>query len=540
MNDSENIAVHLAVRAREEPLQPALISRGTTLTYRELEQESNQCARGLKHLGIQRGSVVVLMVQPGCEFLILTFGLIKIGAIPVFVDPGMGWKNLGRCLNQAAPEAFIGVPRAHLARILFGWARSTIKLCVTVGGLRAWSGYSFTQLMKKGATGEFLDPIQMGSTEPAAIVFTSGSTGLPKGVVYTHRILSSQVALLRDHFGIEPGEVNLATFPLFALFDPALRMTTVFPQMDFSRPTRVDPAEIVRMVQTHQVTHMFGSPALLHRVGLYGEESDLELPTLKRVLSAGAPVSTKVLRRVAKMLGPDADIHTPYGATEALPVCSISSREVLREEGSAQGKGVCVGRPLPDVHLAVVRITDDPIEHWSDDLRVGEGEIGELIVWGPNVSSEYWGQKEANRQAKIQAPDQEIRHRMGDVGYLDSKGRVWFCGRKSHRVITSAGTLFTVPCEGIYNQHSEVYRSALVGVGRAPNQRPVLCVELEKRKHWKGSDTLKREILALGADVVETAQINTLLFHPDFPVDARHNAKIFREKLALWAGEQLS
>ena len=191
-------------------------------------------------------------------------------------------------------------------------------------------------------------------------------------------------------------------------------MTTVFPQMDFSRPARVDPAEIVRMVQTHQVTHMFGSPALLHRVGLYGEESDLELPTLKRVLSAGAPVSTKVLRRIAKMLGPDADIHTPYGATEALPVCSISSREVLREEGSAQGKGVCVGRPLPDVHLAAVRITDDPIEHWSDDLRVGEGEIGELVVWGPNVSSEYWGRKEANRQAKIQAPDQEIRHRMGD------------------------------------------------------------------------------------------------------------------------------
>ncbi|MEE8160791.1 MAG: peptide synthase, partial [Acidobacteriota bacterium] len=159
---------------------------------------------------------------------------------------------------------------------------------------------------------------------------------------------------------------------------------------------------------------------------------------------------------------------------------------------------------------------------------------------GPNVSREYWGRKKANQQAKIQAPDQEIRHRMGDVGYLDSEGRVWFCGRKSHRVITFAGTLFTVPCEGIYNQHPEVYRSALVGVGRPPNQRPVLCVELEKRKYWKGSDGLKREILALGAKAVQTAQIKTLLFHPDFPVDARHNTKIFREKLALWAGEQLS
>ena len=217
MSDSKNIAVHLAIRAREEPLQPAVISQGITLTYCELEQKSNQCAQGLKQLGVQHGSLVVLMVQPGHEFLILTFGLIKIGAIPVFVDPGMGWGNLKLCLAQVAPEVFIGVPKAHVARILFGWARSSIKLCVTVGGPRVWSGYSFSQLMNKGVAEEFLNPIKLNSTEPAAIVFTSGSTGLPKGVVYTHQILSSQIDFLRDHFGINPGEVNLATFPLFAL-----------------------------------------------------------------------------------------------------------------------------------------------------------------------------------------------------------------------------------------------------------------------------------------------------------------------------------
>ena len=127
MSDSKNIVVHLAIRAREEPLQPAVISQGITLTYSELEQKSNQCAQGLKQLGVQHGSLVVLMVQPGHEFLILTFGLIKIGAIPVFVDPGMGWGNLKLCLAQVAPEVFIGVPKAHVARILFGWARSSIK-----------------------------------------------------------------------------------------------------------------------------------------------------------------------------------------------------------------------------------------------------------------------------------------------------------------------------------------------------------------------------------------------------------------------------
>jgi len=540
MSDSKNIAIHLAIRACEEPLQPAVISQGITLTYRELEQKSNQCAQGLKQLGIQHRSLVVLMVQPGHEFLILTFGLIKVGAIPVFVDPGMGWENLKLCLAQVAPEAFIGVPKAHVARILFGWARSSIKLCVTVGGPRVWSGYSFSQLMKKGVTEKFSNPIKLNSTEPAAIVFTSGSTGLPKGVVYTHQILSAQIDFLRDHFGINPGEVNLATFPLFALFDPALRMTTVFPNMDFSRPVRANPSEIIRMIKTYQVTHMFGSPALLRRVGLYGKKEGVELPSLKRVLSAGAPVPTTVLRHIGKMLVPDADVHTPYGATEALPVCSISSQEVLKEEkGRSQGKGVCVGRPIVGVHLAVIRITDEPILRWSDNLQVSEGEIGELVVWGANVSCEYWDNKKANQQAKIQNIDQEIRHRMGDVGYLDSEGRVWFCGRKSHRVITSSGTLFTVSCEGIYNQHPAVYRSALVGIGQFPNQLPVLCVELENKKKWKGSDSLKKEILDLGANLSQTSQIQTLLFHSDFPVDSRHNAKIFREKLALWAEGQL-
>ncbi|MFQ5739302.1 MAG: fatty acid CoA ligase family protein [Acidobacteriota bacterium] len=539
MNGSVNLVRHLPVLAGRWPLRPALIYPGGSLTFAELDEQTDCCARGLQQIGVRRGDRTVLMVRPGPEFLVLTFALLKLGAVLVLVDPGMGRQNLGPCLRESEPFAFLGVPIAHLARIALGWARPTVKLLVTVGGLRLWGGYSFQGVMAQGVSAQTVDFPSLREEDPAAIVFTSGSTGTPKGVVYTHGMLVAQAELLRQSFGIRPGEVDLATFPLFALFDPALGMTTVFPQMDFTRPGQVDPTEIIQAIERHDVTHMFGSPALLERVGRYGEEHGVRLETLRRVLCAGAPVRDQVLKRFTGMLTPEAEIHTPYGATEALPICSISSRELLKENGSAQGKGVCVGRPLENVHLAVVQVTDGPIENWSKELLVPEGEIGELVVWGSNVSSQYFGRPGANRLAKIPSSDGRIRHRMGDLGYLDARGRIWFCGRKAHRVIRPRRQLFTVVCEGIYNQHREVLRSALVGVGKAPNQRPVLCVELEDKANWRGSSALAEEILSLGRGHAQTKEIETLLFHPSFPVDIRHNAKIFRHKLALWAATRI-
>ncbi len=536
MSSPTNIAAHLSILSTQRPTQPALLSRHGVLTFRELEERSNCCAQGLKEIGIQRGTRTVLMVTPGVEFLVLTFALIKMNAVLVLVDPGMGWKNLKKCLEQSKPEAFVGTPLAQMARIFFGWGRGSVKICLTVGRFRACSGYSFPQVMHRGSSGQKFSAEPSGTDDLAAIVFTSGSTGRPKGVVYTHGMFSSQAALMRDSFQIEAGEVDLATFPLFALFDPALQMTTVFPEMDFTRPGEVDPLEIITPIQEYKVTHMFGSPALLDRVSRYGKGRGIKLPTLRRVLSAGAPVPAKVLRRFATLLNPDAEIHTPYGATEALPVCSITARELSSQVGNRPGQGICIGPPLKGIHLAVIRIDDGPIPLWSEDLRVAAGEIGELVVWGQNVSKEYFGLPVANDLAKIRSSE-GTRHRMGDLGYMDEEGRVWFCGRKSQRVITPLGPLFTVACESVFNEHPKVYRSALVGVGDPPQQRPVLCVELEgeEKKKETGSPQLRKEILDLGAHNAQTQQIRTLLFHPSFPVDVRHNAKIFREQLARWA-----
>ncbi|RPJ57901.1 MAG: peptide synthase [Acidobacteria bacterium] len=530
-SERKDISTCLRDFAQRDPSRLAVVSPTGRLTAGELDRLADRCAAGLARAGIKPGMRTVLMVTPGLEFMVLTFGLVRAGAILVVVDPGMGWDNLKACLSEARPEAFVGITRAHIGRLLFGWARATIRICVSVGSLRLPGWIPYEALLQGPVTPETTDLVDLDGT--AAIVFTSGSTGVPKGVVYTHRMFAAQVSLLRSHFGIEPGEVDLATFPLFALFDAAWGVTSVFPRMDFTQPAAADPAEIIDTINRSEVTHMFGSPALLNGLGRYGESRKVQLPRVKRVLSAGAPVPDRVLARIQNMLLPDSLVHTPYGATEALPVCSISGRERLAE--NSVGRGICIGRPLAGVGLAVIRITDEPIPEWSGDLQVPDGRIGELLVWGDNVSRSYFERPEADRLAKIHDDKGQIRHRMGDVGFIDEQGRVWFCGRKSHRVVTEAGTLFTIPCESVFNQHPAVFRTALVGLGRSPRQRPVLCVELEDKRHREGDGNLGEELRRLGAGSPQTALIKDILFHPGFPVDIRHNAKIFREKLAVWA-----
>ena len=536
-----NIAGHLPRMAASRPDTLAVASadgRGgfRRWSFERLEQESNAIAHGLEARGIQRGVRTVLMVPPGPEMFAITFALFKVGAIPVLVDPGMGVKNLGRCLAEACPEAFVGIPKAHVARVLLGWGRKTIRNLVTVGPRLFWGGTTLRGLVSGMDAKGPRAPENFEANETCAVLFTSGSTGVPKGAVYTHGIFEAQVALLRETYGIEPGEVDLATFPLFALFDAALGMSAVVPEMDPTRPARANPAKIIHAIESFDVTNMFASPALVHRLANYGAQHGVKLRTLRRAISAGAPASPPVLERFQAMLPDGVEVHTPYGATESLPVSTIGSAEILGEtaQATAIGRGVCVGRPVRGMSVAIIPIRDDAIASWTETETLAPGEIGEITVSGPVVTRQYDNRPESTALAKIHGQDGAVHHRMGDVGYLDESGRIWFCGRKAHRVETEHGTMFTVACEGVFNTHAAVYRSALVGVAN----EPVLCVELEN-DCTMNRETLRTELLALGQTQPDTARIKTILFHPAFPVDIRHNAKIFREKLAVWAADQL-
>ncbi len=542
-----NIAAALTEMAARQPYTPAImVPHGrdelgnvayTHYTYQQLDQQSDFIARGLEQIGIGRGVKTALMVKPSLEFFALTFAIFKAGAVPVMIDPGIGTKSLKTCLAEAAPEAFIGIPKAHLARVLLGWSRDTIETLVTVGGRRwLWGGHTLAQVRDLGTSDEPYQPPATRADEVAAIVFTSGSTGIPKGVIYRHGQFVQQVKMLREMLGIEPGEIDLPCFPLYALFDPALGMTTVVPDMDFTKPASVDPRHIIGPIDDFGVTNMFGSPSLLNTVGRWGAENDVRLPTLKRVISNGAPVPAAVQERFCRMLSDGVEVVSPYGATEALPVCTIGSAEILAETAAMteEGAGVCVGQPVAPTEVRIIRIDDGPIPTWSDDLPVPAGEVGEITVRGPTVTREYHERPEQTALAKI-VDGESFWHRMGDLGYFDEHGRVWFCGRKVHRVETGDTTLFSDRCEGIYNRHPKVYRSALVGVSVDGAVEPGICIELEEGVPSQEQDVIRDELLELGATRPMTAGIQRIYFHPGFPVDIRHNAKIDREQLGVWA-----
>ena len=538
MPETTGILESLAKRAAETPALTALNSPRGSLTCQEVEAQSNQAARAFRRLGLKDGRRAALLVTPGPEMIVIAFGLIKCGAVPVMIDPGIGRKNFKACIDEASPEAFFGIPAAHLGRVLLGWGKKSVKINIVAGTSFPGIGYGLSSLLRRESQ-DSPDWILPAPDDTAAIVFTSGSTGPSKGVIYTHRMFLAEAAMQKEQFGIRPGEVDLATFPLFALFDPFWETTTVFPDMDFTRPGKVNPRKLIATINKYSATHMFGSPALLNRVSLYGEKNNIKLPSLRRVFSAGAPVPLSVIRRTAGLLSPGAKIHTPYGATEALPVSTIDHEELLRlKEEVPPGSGTCIGRCLPGVTLDIIRITDDPISAWDDSLLVEDGTVGEFTVRGDNVSKQYYRRPDADKLAKIPSADGTVRHRMGDLGYRDSEGRLWFCGRKSHRVTTSSGELYSVMAEGVFNQHPAVFRSALAGIGRVPDQVPVMCIELHKKSGGINLEKLTRELLELSGEYACCRRIEKILFHPGFPVDIRHNSKISREKLSLWAEKE--
>ncbi|MBI5814819.1 MAG: AMP-binding protein [Nitrospinae bacterium] len=511
-----------------------------TWTFRQLNQESDALAHGLTAAGIGEGTRTLLMAPPGFNFIALSFALFKVGAVPVLIDPGMGKINLLNCVEQAAPEAMIAIPKAHFARLLYPARFRSVKTFITVGIRWLWGGLSMNGLRGKGQ-GEY--PIAPVSEETvAAILFTTGSTGPPKGVVYTHGVFAAQTQLIRDQYGVTDADVDLPAFPLFALFSTALGMCVVIPDMDPTRPGSVDPRKIVEAIHAKSVTFTFGSPAIWRRVSGHCADNGIKLPTLKKVLMAGAPVPNYIHERLLNgVLAPDGTTHTPFGATESLPVCDITGREVLDETAAMtrQGMGVCVGRPVRGVTVEIMAINDGAVEAWDDSLKLAAGETGEIVVSGPVVTKSYFRMEEATRKAKIyDSKSGVVRHRMGDVGYLDDKGRLWFCGRVAHRVITRNATLFTIPCEAIFNDHPDVMRTALVGLGDPPAQTPALIVEMDPARPARVMKAVEKELLELGAANPVTAQIKTILFHPGFPTDIRHNAKIFREKLKVWAEAQ--
>lgn len=536
-----SIAIACPRRNQTKKLSAGQKFRYDTITFLELEKATNQFARGIQRMGVTPGTRIALMVPPGIEFVTCVFGLFKAGIVTILIDPGMGRKNMIRCLSDANPMGMVGIPLAHVARTVFRRNFPNCKRNVVVNGM--FPGCTRATRFSKLDPEEF-DPVEISREDEAAIIFTTGSTGPPKGVLYRHRIFIEQSQQIRDYFQIQPGSTDISGFPLFALFNTAMGTTTVFPKMDPTRPANVHPPNFIDAVQQFKAEQSFGSPALWNTISTFCEQQSVTLPSIKRVLSAGAPVPPTVLARIMNIIDPDGDAFTPYGATESLPVACNSASVVLNEtaEKSNEGAGTCVGKRFPRIQWQVIKITDQPISNINLAEPVEPGSIGELIVRGPVVTDQYVTRTKSNADHKITDGD-SFWHRMGDVGYLDDQDRFWFCGRKGHRVHTQRATMYTIPCESIFNNHQKIYRCALVGVGRPGEQTPVIIAE-PIAEYWPktGSekDLLLRELAAIANQHSLTESIKHILLHKSLPVDIRHNSKIFREQLGEWAANELA
>jgi acyl-CoA synthetase (AMP-forming)/AMP-acid ligase II len=534
-----NISEYLKLFAELSPDKPALLYP-EKIVYRDLEEKVNRYSYGLDHAGIRAGTRTLVMVPAGTDFFILTFALLRIGAVPVMIDPGMGIKAMSSVLADLEPEAFIGIPKAHLLRFAYPYIFKKIKTKFTTGSVSFFGAKKFKHLVKDNPC-----PYPPHSDDPsdiAAIFFTSGSTGPAKGVIYTSGMLKSQIEITKLQFNIGSDETDLCTFPLLGLFAICHGNSSVIADMDMVHPAKLDPAKIIRTIRDFQCTQMFGSPMVLNKLAEYCSQGKIKLPSLQNVISAGAPVHRHVLESFGKLISENAVIHTAYGATEALPVTDITASELLRIYSAEHENEtpICIGNPVEPLDVKILEISDKQITSWDNARLMPVNEVGEIVVKGPWVSTGYFKRNDADRLSKI--PDlltNETWHRMGDLGKIDSHGRLWFYGRKSHRVITSEGMLFTIPCEAVFNRHSCVARSALVGLptNESGLKRPVICIQLKPGFH--PTKELIQELSVLGNSVLITKGISDILFKKDFPVDPRHNAKIFREKLALWAAKKI-
>lgn len=504
------------------------------LSFAELDAHTAAAAEIFRASGIGAGTRTLLMARPGWDLILCAFALFRIGAVPVAIDPGMGLRHFLRCVENTRPEALVGISLAHWVSRFFRKSFGSVKTKVVVGNRK------FNEKIARLASDAALrsEIVRTSADELAAILFTSGSTGAPKGVCYTHGMFDAQQRIVRDVYKIEPGEIDLPLLPIFALFNPALGMTTVTPEMNPSKPATLDPEKIVRAIRQNGVTNSFGSPILWRKIAEYCDARGETLPSIRRILCAGTAVHPSLMALLKKVL-PNAEIHSPYGATENLPVADVDAETVLGETGAltARGCGTCTGTIVAGNRVRIVPASDAVFPDFESAGEVRERfrgfPVGEICVCGPTTTQAYDNNARATALAKISdSADGSLWHRMGDLGYLDERGRLWFLGRKVERVETAGETLYTEACEPIFNAHPDVFRSALIGLGAPKQAVPAVVIELRagtpKRRHGEILDDLRR----LARENSVTQGIRHFFIHPKkFPVDVRHNAKIHRLSL---------
>jgi acyl-CoA synthetase (AMP-forming)/AMP-acid ligase II len=378
-------------------------------------------------------------------------------------------------------------------------------------------------------------PVATAESDEAAVLFTSGATGPAKGVRYLHRQLRAQLTLISETYRLTPDDRIVAAFAPFALYGPALGIRSAVPDTDVTKPGTLTATALADAARRIGATVVFASPAALRNVlataSALDDDGRTALAGVRLLMSAGAPVPASLLRQLQELL-PAAELHTPYGMTEALPITDISLHEI---EAAGVGDGVCVGRPLSGVEVRIApldRLGRAP-EMWSPVA----GVTGEVWVRGPHIRESYDARWMSDRAAAAHPG----WHRTGDVGRLDDDGRLWIQGRTVHVVATSDGPVAPVGTEqrvqaGLSGQAGTELPAAgvaVVGVGPVGVQQLVVVVA------GPGGPLAPAELTA-AVRRAAGVPVAAVLVRRSLPVDIRHNSKIDRVAVAAWAADVLA
>jgi len=519
--------------------------RYESLTFRRCQELGEQYARGMKASRIQQGDLAVILMKPSLELVPVFLALWHVGAIPLVVDPGATKEQKLKSIEDIAPNVLVGISLVHALRILHRKAFRSITRSVTIGGFSPVGGPTLKSFLRLPQDGSFVSAPSMAD-DTMAIVFTTGSTGTPKGVVYTHANGAAIIQIMKESLGLGPSERCLACHPAFAIYFVGSGATVITPDMDPRYPRDADPACLLNIIRAQRPTIAFMQIPVVTNLSKYCASRGEKIPYLRKILTTGASVPIELVERVRQVMEePEGDLHVMYGATEALCISYATGRELLaRASQMRDGQGTYLGRPAPGITVKVIGITSQPIERWSSNLALAPLAIGEICVFGPVVTPAYHGQPDATRKAKIQ-DSTGLWHRMGDAGYIDEDGGIWYCGRIADRLETTAGYFYSDLVEPIFNGHPEVNRCALVGVPVAASslKRPIVLIE--PVRNGGGPDPVKEQALAADLKLLAARHPNTssikdiVIYNQAFPVDVRHGAKIRRDMLTRSVTEQM-
>ncbi|WP_137826520.1 alpha/beta fold hydrolase [Brevibacterium sp. 2SA] len=535
----------LDARAEDETIASVDFSQDPAqqISWRQLWHVTTSIAHGLRDLGVQPGDRVSMLVPPGNNLTAALYACLKIGAVAVVADAGLGPRGMTRAVTSADPQWIIGeLPGLGLARA-FGWPGRRISVS-PLGPLQRRlfrTETSLTELARTPHTGGLPTPT---GADDAAILFTSGSTGPAKGVRYTHADIAALADVLSRVFDVREGTGLVAGFPPFALLGPAIGATSVTPDMSVTKPKTLTAAAIAEAIIAGDATMVFASPAAYRNVaatvGDLNAEQRAACAQVELVLSAGAPVPLDLMDAIAEVF-PAAAIHSPYGMTEGLLLTDID-REGVAAAAAGDDLGVCVGTPIDGVELALAPIDDSG--NSADELLTGtaaRGRLGEFVVSAAHLKSGYDNLWRTSAQAARDGLGGRTWHRTNDIGHIDDAGRVWLEGRLQHVVTTPRGPVGPGGLEALIDTDPEVSRSAVVGVGPDGTQALVAVLDAEGTPLSPGLAPLDLSArLRARVAEVDGQDLAAVLVAPTFPTDIRHNSKIDRSRLAAWADRVLT